>query len=132
MSNIPPTDKRKSAPWLVKFGKHQLSLAGTLGGLLSDSHLYLRGYYQPGLAGTQRATFVHVLVNGWLGWYVFGGAWRVAIQVWWWVPSVFDGCLVVRSPFREEHLVVVPNFFWYIYTNLGQTSRFVPCHTPPL
>ncbi len=40
---------------------------------------------------------------------------------------------IVRSPFREEHLVVVPRFFWGIYANLEKMSPFCPMssHAPP-
>ncbi len=41
--------------------------------------------------------------------------------------------LIVRSPFREEHLVVVPRFFWGIYANLEKMFPFGPIsrHDPP-
>ncbi len=37
----------------------------------------------------------------------------------------------MRSPFREEHLVVVPNFFWGIYANSEKTSPFCPLSYVP-
>ncbi len=45
--------------------------------------------------------------------------------------------LFVRSPFRKEHLVVVPRKIFSIYANSAKMSRFVPscpvpsCTSPP-
>ncbi len=48
-----------------------------------------------------------------------------------WPDSEF---IVVRSPFREEHLVVVPNFFFWVYMPTQRRHPpFVPCpmsHVP--
>ncbi len=38
--------------------------------------------------------------------------------------------VIVRSPFREEHLVVVPKNFFGIYANSAKMSPFVPSHVP--
>ncbi len=47
-----------------------------------------------------------------------------------WLSIGLVSFVFVRSPFREEHLVVVPKIFFDIYANLARMSPFVPSCVP--